>query len=331
MKTRKIGNSGIETSVIALGTWAMGGDAQWGAVDDESSLKAILEAVDKGINLIDTAPAYGFGHSEELVGQILKQFPREKIVVETKCGVWWKDEEGTPIVTRDGKTIRRNLSRRAMMEEIDDSLLRLGIDYIDIYVTHQQPMPPFNVEISEVVDTLNEIKKAGKIRAVGISNASKEQFDEYLTYGQVDLIQERFSMLDTKKMKNLFPLCKERGITTQAYSPLEQGLLTGKIRMDYQVEPGNVRNKIPWFQPEKRKTVLDMLDSWKDLCEKYQCNTVNLVIAWTIASSDTVNVICGGRKPAHVADYIRGGELVLLKEDFERMSADIAKVTGECL
>lgn len=331
MKTRKIGNSGIDTSVIALGTWAMGGDAQWGKADDESSLKAILEAVDQGINLIDTAPAYGFGHSEELVGKILKEFPREKLIVETKCGVWWKDDEGTPIVTRDGKTIRRNLSRRAILQEIDDSLMRLGVDYIDIYVTHQQPMPPFCVEIEEIVDTLLEFKKAGKIRAVGISNASKEQFDEYLRYGQVDLIQERFSMLDTAKMKSLFPFCKERGITTQAYSPLEQGLLTGKIRMDYQVEPGNVRNKIPWFQPEKRKTVLDMLDSWEDLCRKYQCSTVGLVIAWTLASSETVNIICGARKASHVADYIKGGEIDLCKEDFERMNQDIAKVTGGIL
>lgn len=108
MKKRAIGNSGIEASVISLGTWAMGGDEQWGAVDDDSSLKAIFEAVDKGINLIDTAPAYGFGHSEELVGKVLKEFPREKLVIETKCGVWWKTDEGTPIVTRDGKTIRRN-------------------------------------------------------------------------------------------------------------------------------------------------------------------------------------------------------------------------------
>ena len=306
----------------------MGGDAQWGAVDDDSSLKAILEAVDRGINLIDTAPAYGFGHSEELVGKVLKEFPREKLVIETKCGVWWKDDQGTPIVTRDGKTIRRNLSRKAMLEEIDDSLMRLGIDYIDLYVTHQQPMEPFMVEISEIMDTLQELKKAGKIRAIGISNATREQFDEYRSFGQIDLVQERFSMLDDQKMKGLFPVRQAESITTQAYSPLEQGLLTGKIRMDYQVEPGNVRNKISWFQPEKRQIVLNMLDSWKDLCEKYDCNTVNLVIAWTLAASDTMNIICGGRKPAHVADYIKGGELELAKADLDRMNEDIGKVTG---
>ncbi len=331
MKKRVIGNSGIEASVISLGTWAMGGDEQWGAVDDDSSLKAIFEAVDRGINLIDTAPAYGFGHSEELVGKVLKEFPREKLVIETKCGVWWKTDEGTPIVTRDGKTIRRNLSRKAMLTEVDDSLRRLGVDHIDIYVTHQQPMEPFMVEIGEIMDTLKELKKAGKIRAIGISNASREQFDEYRGFGQIDLIQERFSMLDDKKMKGLFPVCREDKITTQAYSPLEQGLLTGKIRMDYQVEPGNVRNKIPWFAPEKRRPVIDMLDSWADLCEKYDCNTVNLVIAWSVNASDTMNVICGGRKPAHVADYIKGGELTLAAEDILRMNRDIAKVTGGSL
>lgn len=328
MNMREIGKSGMQASVISLGTWSMGGDAQWGPQDDDASLAAIKTAVDRGVNLIDTAPAYGFGHSEELVGQAIKAFRREDILIETKCGVWWQDDQGTPILTRDGKTIRRNLSRKAMLVEIDNSLRRLGLDYIDIYVTHQQPMPPFLVEISEIMETLAEIKKAGKIRAIGVSNATREQLEKYLAHGQVDLIQERFSMLDQEKLEGFRDLCETHRITPQAYSPLEQGLLTGKIGMDYVVEPGNVRAKIPWFQPEKRAGVLAMLDSWSPLCQRYGCEVVHLVIAWTAARFPAMNVICGGRKERHVADYIRGGELSLSSEDLDRIGRDIAKCTG---
>lgn len=324
MKKQKIGKTDIEVSAISLGTWSMGGDAQWGVQDDAGALKAIDAALENGITLIDTAPAYGFGHSEELVGQAVKRYRREDIVIETKCGVWWKDDNGTKILSRDGKTIRRNLSRPAMLQEIDDSLMRLGVDYIDIYVTHQQPMPPFNVEIEEIMDTLQELKKAGKIRAVGVSNATLEQLQEYLQYGQVDLVQERYSMLDQKKVRSFLPICKENQITVQAYTPLEQGLLTGKIGMDYVLDPANVRNKILWFQPQKRRYVLDMLAGWQSLCEKYECEITELVIAWTLSGYEKINVICGGRKVLHVLGYIRGGGLELDEKDLIRMNQDIA-------
>lgn len=211
-----------------------------------------------------------------------------------------------------------------MLQEIDDSLMRLGVDYIDIYVTHQQPMPPFNVEIEEIMDTLQELKKAGKIRAVGVSNATLEQLQEYLQYGQVDLVQERYSMLDQKKVQSFLPICKENQITVQAYTPLEQGLLTGKIGMDYVLDPANVRNKILWFQPQKRRYVLDMLAGWQSLCEKYECEITELVIAWTLSGYEKINVICGGRKVLHVLGYIRGGGLELDEKDLIRMNQDIA-------
>lgn len=329
MKKQRIGKTDIEVSAISLGTWSMGGDAQWGVQDDEGSLKAIDAALENGITLIDTAPAYGFGHSEELVGQAIKRYKREDIVIETKCGVWWKDDQGTKILSRDGKTIRRNLSRPAMLQEIDDSLMRLGVDYIDIYVTHQQPLPPFQVEIREIMGTLTELKKAGKIRAIGVSNATLEQLQEYLQYGQVDLVQERYSMLDQKKVRSFLPLCADHQITVQAYTPLEQGLLTGKIGMDYVVDPANVRNKISWFQPEKRCHVLSMLNGWQDLCQKYACETTELVIAWTLSGYEKTNVICGGRKVPHVLGYIRGGGLDLDKDDIERMNRDIENCTQE--
>lgn len=326
MKKRMIGKSGIQAPALALGTWSMGGDAQWGVRDDSASIEAIKAAVDHGVNMIDTAPAYGFGESERVVGRAIRAFRREDLILETKCGVWWRDNEGTEILARDGKVIRRNLSPRAIKSDLEHSLKNLGTDYIDIYVTHQQSRPPFEVPIEQTMDTLLELKKEGKIRAIGASNLLEEEFEQYLKYAdQLDLIQERFSMLDQKKVQMYIQRCEQHNISFQAYSPLEQGLLTGKIGMDYVLDSVNVRNKIPWFQPEKRRLVINMLDGWKPLCEKYHANLVNLVIAWTLAYHPNVLAIAGGRKIHHVLDYFKGGEMEIDAEDLRQMSADIAR------
>lgn len=329
MEKREIGRTGIMASKIALGSWSMGGDAQWGQRDDGMSLRTIESAVEQGINLIDTAPAYGFGYSEQLVGKAISSIPRDKILIETKCGFWWKDDEGAVIIERDGKVCRRNLSKRAIMVDFDDSLKNLGIDYIDIYVTHHQARAPFLFPVSETMDALQELKKQGKIRAIGISNCTKEEADAYLACGTVDLIQERFSMLDRRKADMFLPTCRERGITFQGFSPLEQGLLSGTIRMDYKVDSINLRKNISWYQPDKREKVLKMLDGWKNLCEKYNCSTASLVTAWTAAVSRNIIVIAGARKENHLKDYIKGGELNLDQTDFDNMNMDVAVLLEE--
>lgn len=326
MKKIEIGKSGIEATRVALGTWSMGGDAQWGAQDDSISLKAIHSAVEHGINTIDTAPAYGFGYSEKLIGKAIKEMPREKLVIQTKCGFWWRDDEGAVIIERDGKVCRRNLSRRAIMIDVEESLKNLGTDYIDVYITHHQAREPFLVPVEETMDTLLELKKQGKIRAIGISNCSREEIDHYLSCGPVDVLQERFSMLDQDKVNNYISLCEKNGITFEAFSPLEQGLLTGKVGMDYEVPKGNLRNNIRWYQKEKRQLVVDMLDGWKDLLEKYQCNQANLTVAWTLKKAENLLVLGGGRKEHHVLDYIKGGGIELSDEDKARMDRDIEKV-----
>ena len=136
MKTRQIGKSGITASAIALGTWSMGGDAQWGAQDDEASLKAIHSAVEHGINTIDTAPAYGFGYSERLVGRAIREIPREKLVIQTKCGFWWRDDEGAVIIERDGKVCRRKRSKcnEILMREGQIIVRIVVIQYIESFL-----------------------------------------------------------------------------------------------------------------------------------------------------------------------------------------------------
>lgn len=329
MRSTEIGRSGITAPVIALGTWSMGGDAQWGEKDDEASLHAIHSAVEHGVTAIDTAPAYGFGCSERLVGKAIREIPREKLVIQTKCGFWWRDEEGAVIIERDGKVCRRNLSRRAIMLDVEESLKNLGTDYIDVYITHHQSRAPFLVPVLETMDALSELKRQGKIRAVGISNCSEAEIRDYLDCGQVDVLQERFSMLDQEKASLYLPICRENQITFEAFSPLEQGLLSGKIGMDYIVPEGNLRNNIKWYRPKWRRLVVSMLEGWKELAEKYACNLANLTIAWTAARDRNLIVLGGGRKESHVLDYIKGGELALEKADKERMDADITRVLRE--
>lgn len=326
MRKQTVGTTDMKATRVALGTWSMGGDAQWGAQDDSASLRAIRSAVEHGINTIDTAPAYGFGYSEKLIGKALKELPREDLVIQTKCGFWWRDDEGAVIIERDGKVCRRNLSRRAIMIDVEESLRNLGTDYIDVYITHHQAREPFLVPVEETMDALLELKKQGKIKAIGISNCSREEIDHYLSCGPVDVLQERFSMLDQDKVNQYIPLCQEHGITFEAFSPLEQGLLTGKIDMNYEVPQGNLRNNIRWYQKEKRRLVVDMLEGWKDLLEKYQCNQANLTVAWTLKRAENLLVLGGGRKEQHVLDYIKGGEINLSAEDKARMDKDIARV-----
>ena len=192
------------------------------------TVEAIRAAIDGGITLIDTAPRYGFGHSEELVGQAIRGYDREKLVISTKCGLWWKDNEGTLQNSRDGHTVYRNLSKRTIKIEIEDSLRRIGTDYIDTYITHWQSKPPFVTPISETMEALLELKQEGKIKAIGVSNVTPDHIKEYLKYGQVDLVQEKYSLLSRQVEEEILPLCRENHITLQAYSPMELGLLTGK-------------------------------------------------------------------------------------------------------
>lgn len=329
MQFRQIGNTDMMVSKVALGTWSMGGDAQWGNQDDAASLRTIQEAVDNGINLIDTAPAYGFGYSEQLVGKAVRNIPRDKLIIQTKCGFWWKDDEGAILIERDGKVCRRNLSKRAIMIDFDDSLKNMGLDHIDVYITHHQAREPFLVPVSETMEALEELKKQGKIRAIGISNCSMEEAQDYLKNGTVDVIQERFSMLDHKKIDMFLPVCEQYGITFEGFSPLEQGLLSGKLGMDYKVDSVNLRKNIPWFREDRRAKVLSMLANWNPICEKYGCNTANLVIAWTAKFSERLVVIGGARKSHHLMDYIHGGEMMLAQEDFDVMSKDINALLKE--
>ena len=322
MQYRTLGKTNMSASAVALGTWAIGGGPWWGDSDDNQSIRAIQSAVDAGITMIDTAPAYGWGHSESIVGKAIKG-RRENVILSTKCGLWWKDERGSSFFEMGDKHVKRCLLPETIVEELEDSLRRLDTDYIDLYHTHWQSMEPDKYPIEDTMGCLMKLKEAGKIRAIAASNVDLEHIRQYQAGGVLDAIQPKYSMLDRAIETDILPYCHARGISSLAYSPLEQGLLTGKIGMDRTFPEGAYRNNIPWFRPLNRKKVLSMLEGWADLLDKYGCSMSQLVIAWTMAQPGITFVLCGARKEAHVKDNVGAGDLVLEPGDLSRMRRDV--------
>ena len=322
MKYMKIGKSDIEVSKIALGTWAIGGGSWWGDNDDMESIKTIHAALDLGINFVDTAPVYGMGHSEEVVGKAIAD-RRNKVILSTKCGLMFDRTEGSYYFSRDGKDVYKNLSKGAIIDSVEQSLRRLNTDYIDILYTHWQAVEPFLVPVEETMEALMTLKKQGKIRAIGGSNMSSWHIEEYIKYGELDIIQEKYSLIDKRVEKEILPCSTQHGVAFQAYSPLEQGLLTGKIRKDFIPEPGSSREGKKWYKPENLPKIVDGVDSWKNLCDKYNCTYGNLAIAWVAAQNPLVNVLCGARKVEQITENAKAGDIILTPEDVEQMRQSI--------
>ena len=317
MKMIDLGNTGSQVSQIGLGTWAIGGGPAWGGdLATQQCVDTICTAIDCGINLIDTAPGYNFGNSEVMVGRALEKLDRSSVVVETKFGLVW-DRVGTPFDKVGDRQLYKNLSPESIREEIEASLERLGTDYVDIYMSHWQSLEPYYTPISETMEVLNELKAEGKIRAIGAANVTPEQVMEYLEYGDLDIVQGKYSILDRAVEETLIPLCVEHNVVFQAYSPLEQGLLTGTIGKDYVSEGARANKK--WFQKGNLERVVDMLDSWKPLCEKYHCGIPTLALAWILAQGDFITILSGSTTPDQVRENIGAVQIELSQEDAKWM------------
>lgn len=317
MKMINLGKTGIKISSMGLGTWAIGGGPAWGGdLDTQTCIDTICRANEVGINLVDTAPGYNFGNSEIIVGKALKKLNRESVILETKCGIVW-DRKGSLFNKVGDRQLYKNLSPESIRAEFQESLERLGVDYIDIYMTHWQSVEPCFTPISETLEVLNELKAQGKIRAIGAANVDINHITEYLKYGQLDIVQGKYSILDRQVENELIPICKEKGIVLQAYSPLEQGLLTGTMTKDY--VPTGARANKPWFQKDKLPKVIDMLEKWKPLCEKYSCTTPSLALAWIQAQGDFISILSGATSVNQVNENIKCDDVNLSPEDSEYM------------
>ena len=319
MKSMQIGKSGIAAPRLAIGAFAMGGGTAWSdtVVDADAFVEVFLKAAERGANYIDTAPVYGTGVSEEIVGRALKG-RRDRFILATKCSLQWRDERGVLEYERDGRRVHRCFEPDSLRQDLEDSLRRLGTDYIDFYITHRQPA----IEaIPAVMDTLLTFKKEGKIRGIGISNATPEILEAYLRCGPVDLVQEHFSLLTREHAARYLPLCEREGVTFQTFRSLEEGVLSGKLTADYRAPAGDVRTGPKWFQPEHLPRALGMLDRLRPLCDKYHCSMAALIFAWTLAQSESLNLLVGIRRLETLYDTIAAVDLTLEPEDVAWMTA----------
>ena len=316
---REIGRSGVKASAVGLGTWAIGG-WMWGGTDEAQSIAAIQASLDAGVTLIDTAPAYGLGRSEEIVGKALAG-RRDKAVVATKCGLVWHTRKGTHFFDQDGKPVHRYLGRDAIIHEVEESLRRLGTDYIDLYITHWQDA---TTPVEETVRALEELKQAGKIRAIGASNVSGSELRQYIETGSLDAIQERFSMIDRGIEAELLPLTLANGVSTLSYSSLALGLLSGAIGPDRVFSGDDQRKDNPRFSVANRQKAHEFSEAIRPVAERHGASIAQVVIAWTLAQPGVTFALCGARNPEQALDNARAGTLRLSTEDLGAIDAALA-------
>src|SRR5579864_3473293 len=312
---RPLGQSGITASVVAHGTWAIGG-WMWGGTDTQQSVRSIQASLDAGVNFIDTAPAYGLGLSERIVGEAIRG-RRDKVILATKCGLVWHTAKGNFFVDQNGTHIHRYLGPESIRYEVEHSLRRLETDYIDLYQTHwQDPTTP----IEETMGTLLDLKKQGKIRAIGVSNCTVEQVRRYRSVGPVDAAQEKYSMLNRELEREYLPYCVQNRIAVLAYSPLANGLLTGKVDPERIFPEDDLRHDNPMFSRESRIRVREMLDRMQPVARKYSFTDGQLAIAWTLAQPGITHVLVGARDAHQAAENAAGGVAALTAADVKQVT-----------
>ncbi|HWR54227.1 MAG TPA: aldo/keto reductase [Bryobacteraceae bacterium] len=316
MRTRTLGQSGIEASTVAFGAWAIGG-WMWGGAEEQESIRAVEAALDCGMTFIDTAPAYGLGLSEEIVGRAVRG-RREKAVIATKCGMVWHTTRGTFFLEQDGKPVHRYLGRESVIYECEHSLKRLGTDYIDLYQTHWQDL---TTPIEETMSALLQLKQEGKIRAIGVSNATPAQVREYLSFGPVDTDQERYSLIDRKQEPEMIPLCIANNIAFLAYSPLANGLLTGRIGPERTFKEGDLRKGSKRFGQDNLARVTAAFELLKPIYERHTITPGQLVIAATLAQPGVTHALVGARSRAQVEENVKAAEVRLTEQE-------VAEVVG---
>jgi methylglyoxal reductase len=331
MKYLYLGSSNLKASVVGMGAWAIGGGASWGThVDDSLAIRTINQALDVGINLFDTAPGYGWGHSEQLLGRAIEG-RRDRFLIATKCGLWWDDQRGSFFADFEGRPLYRSLRPDTIAIEVERSLKNLKTDYIDLYQVHWPAIEPEKTPIPETMQALTKLVEAGKVRALGVCNVSADELRQYLDAGPIVTNQFRYSMLFREPEQEILPLCEQRELSTLTYMSLEQGLLTGKVTMDRVFEEGDFRANAawnPWYSLSNRKRVIDLLKGWQPLCEKLNCNLPQLVLAWTLAQEGVTHVLAGARRPEQIEQTAAAADLPLDAETLKRMDQDLATLAS---
>ncbi|ESZ74519.1 aldo/keto reductase [Mesorhizobium sp. L103C105A0] len=315
MLTRTIGASGISASAIGLGTWAIGG-WMWGGTDEAQSIDTIRASIDEGVSLIDTAPAYGKGLSEEIVGKAIKG-RRDKVVLATKLGLVWHTKKGNHFFDYDGAPVHRYLGADSVVYEVEQSLRRLGTDHIDHYITHwQDPTTP----VTETMEALDRLKTQGKIRSIGASNVSVADVKAYLAAGQLDAVQQEYSMVARDMEQDLLPFCAGNNVSVLSYSSLALGLLSGKIGPDRVFTGDDQRKDNPRFSLANRRKVAALMEAIRPSAEAHGASEAQVVIAWTLQQPGITFSLCGARSPQQARENAQAGRIKLSGQEINQIS-----------
>jgi aryl-alcohol dehydrogenase-like predicted oxidoreductase len=331
MQDRQLGTSSVKVSPVIFGAWAIGG-WMWGGNEESDSIDAIRAAIDHGIHTIDTAAIYGMGHSEELVAKAIEG-RRDKVVIATKCGMRWNTEQGSepwPQKDNDGKdvVIRKNGKADSIAYECEQSLKRLKVEVIDLFQIH---WPDRSTPAEETIGAMEKLRQQGKVRAIGTSNYNVEWLTKASATATIASDQPPYSILRRGIEKELLPFCRDHQIGTICYSPMERGLLTGKVGPDRTFGEGDHRAKHPYFSVENRKKVIAALESVKPIADKYGVEYAQLIVNWTFSQPGITAAIVGARNAEQatanakaMSFTLTGDELAQIRSAFDGLAAELA-------
>lgn len=317
MRYKKIGD--MDVSVIAVGTWAIGA-SNWGDVDKDESIRAIHAMIDNGVNLIDTAPVYGFGHSEEVVGEAIKG-KRDQVFLATKFGSTWPNGPDAPRV--------RDNSRENCFREVEDSLRRLGTDVIDLYIVHWPDFDRGDEQFAESMGALEDLKKQGKIRQIGLSNHDQHMIEECMKYGTVDAIQPPYSMVN-RRDEDLMKWAVSQGIGTMTYGSLGAGILTGAIRELPHWDPKDTRYTFyDYFVEPKFSKVMALLKVLDEVAASHNVPVAQVAVNWSTQQDHVTTALMGVRNPHEANENCAAMQWELSQDEIDLITKAIDENVGK--
>ncbi len=313
MRYKRLGNSSLEVSVVGLGTWAIGGDF-WGKVDDNRSIETIQRAIDCGINLIDTAPAYGSGHAERIVGQAIKG-RRDKVIIATKCGI-----------IKEGGRVSRNLRPESIRKEVDDSLRRLGVDVIDLYQIH---WPDNSTPLEDTLNELVKLRDAGKFKYIGVSNFDRKLLEEATSIAEIVSLQPPYSLLDREIEKDVLPFCREKGIGILTYGSLGGGILTGKFKERPKFDKDDRReNFYPFFNEPLWSKAMELVEVLRQIAVEVDKPVAHVAINWLNQQEGVSSSLVGAKTPEQAEQNAASADWELSREQLDAIESAYKRIFG---
>ena len=327
MEYRTLGNTDLKLSAITFGAWAVGG-WMWGGTDQNNSVEAMHASYDLGVTTIDTAPIYGQGLSEEIVGEAIKSLPRDKIQILTKYGMRWdiakgefffssKDNEGNDL------DVYKYAGKESIIKECENSLKRLGTDYIDLYQIH---WPDNSTPIEETMEAVLQLKKQGKIREAGVCNYNVGQMKTAEDAIELASNQVPYSMVRRDNEKDVVPYCLETSKGILAYSPLQRGLLTGKMKPGYNFGEGDTRANERYFTDENIRRTNTFLEAIRPIADSKNATLAQLVIQWTLNRPGITIALVGARTPEQAIQNAKAAEVKLSDEEIAQINKELNKL-----